>query len=380
MSNHLPDVYRRDLIKSVGAGVSTAGLGAGAVAAGSGTAAAAMEGTVPEDGWVEPVWDYHQEVYEQERIGGTIKSVHKLAYLDASWEAFGDPSDGSGGCWRHTFSLSSIGTHQTISEAGDWTMWDAPLSPSDVSVHVPGEQPDDDHESVAVAPRRDSNLFGFYDRETLFKDVLLDDGDEYVDDAVLESLRAPPSEHQSLENEHLGDVQARIEEEENQRLLEEYGPTAVSINLALLQLSDIESVSNTASRLGTILGLADIGYDAIRLLTGIDAPPRFDRGFSQRAPDSVTGNDWGIGGHFLVFDVYTSPGDGPTVEVASTYPHDDEDYSMKGSWTVEFDGGPDGPDAADPGDEFFATAESDEDVEPRSASLDAAAGDAEGLR
>lgn len=156
-------------------GMTAAGLG---LAMGSG-----LPGSVAaqsdERGWASVYVDttadpplHEKETCDPELFQGRILgTTHTLQYVGATWVDFGDPEDGAGGAWKHTFVMSGTGAVTQILRDGDRRGIYDPCMGGDVTF-TPAPAFDETSMSVevaddlsanyvAVSERRDASLTGF---------------------------------------------------------------------------------------------------------------------------------------------------------------------------------------------------------------------------
>lgn len=385
---------RRDLLKVIGSSGVVAGGSAGAIREGvvpsRATSISQQDGGL---GWTEnavnvesgelidtsspgllAVQDETPDDDHSDRVGEYLtKTLHTLAYVNAMWEPLGNPG-GAGGCWRHTFALSSLGIEQEKRDSEDaWKIASddhTGLADNAVSVHVPSDGHTDD---VAVAARRDSSTFTFVQGQAIAEGIT----EKYDGEAlatVLEALRSDASETQgvAIDDEIAADLiegldlsAAALETHDRDLLLQSSSKAMFALSLNGLSTFGEGQVKDIAGRATMALDFLDIAIDLHQFLTA-EAPARFDRGVSQSSPEPS--DPYGSGGHFLLFDVYVPPGATASIEVSSDYFGDLSTGPYQGSWTVTFPDSPSGPsDIGDPSDPYVAEAELDDSIESREA-------------
>lgn len=393
MQRNRPSTSRRDLLKTLGLAGVAAGGGVGALPVGA--TAATTDGTAddqPVPGSSDVILRRERGVISDQPYGGYMKTVpgkdsvseevgdyvtstaHSLAYLDTSWEPVGSPADG-GGCWRHTFALSSLAFEQyRPSNDAAWRLTDfdvSNLQDNAVSVEVPSEPDVGDPATVGVGARRNPSLYTFADPGAL-KEAIADGVASATRREFLARLRSDlPDDPDPRDNWFTSTVEEEAKSTlEPRRIpvelaLHADAKTAFGTTIGLLSEYTDGLVSETLGKAGTVMTVVDL-MSAVTDVFTVEAPPHFDRGFSHRTEG--LGGTAGSAGHYLMFDVYTAPGEAGTVAVSSDYFGGAFGSGFSGSWRLTFSAGPRGPGAVeDPTEKYTVDVSRDDSITSREA-------------
>lgn len=330
-----PTVDRRSVMKTLGAGVAlpggafadTEGLlesGNATESATMTTMAANLESTLLDEmGWILPHRDF-VKVPTSESWGPAhtaIKTQHLVAYLGAHWVDYGDPADNDGGCWKHTFMLNSLiaglyvdpNDEVSVDEHVTKTYFEIDTDEDDGNEN--DVDPDPDSDFLAVSVRRDSDLIGFAEqfatREMLEQQIEVEDPENGNVQKVLKEVFAEqPTDTERLTYEDYVELwnSIRVDAEDVDALVGAVGQLLLfGFGLA------VSAVCPTCSVIFAI------GKVAVEWLddTSFEQPTEFDEGI-RREYDIVDGAPDAAGtGHFVMFDVYVSPGHDGTFTVKS---------------------------------------------------------------
>ncbi len=309
---------RRDFVKACGA----AGLGTAAI----GTAS----GDTGDDPWIAQHENWAKGVYSdvgQDHSDVFFKSLHRLHYLGANWAPYTSPGD-SDGSWQHTFLITGLGMSVGWDVNQDFERTDFGPSPKVTGSTVGVEVPEDGNlEQIAVAPRRDDDLYSFINPDYLEARLERNTGtagEEEAWNALSQSISGSWGTNRTLEPGTVEDWQEIFvedrEETENER--------AITMTFLTTAISRI-----TKGAADTLLDAIDV-TDLTLSLSDLQVDPRrVDEGFEQQVRN-VTGDTPASrcgSGHTLMFDVYVPPGEYGVVKVTNAVDVDDS----SGGWERE---------------------------------------------
>lgn len=331
-----PTADRRSVMKTLGAGVGLPGgaladlqglLGSGDASgsATSTTAAATTEPTLLDEmGWILPHRDFIKVSTEEswDTAHTSIKTQHLIAYLGANWVDYGDPADNDGGCWKHTFMMNSLiaglyvnpNDEVSVDEHVTKTYFEIDTDEDDDG-NDNDTDPDSDSDFLAVSVRRDSDLVGFAEqfatREMLQQQIEVEDPENGNVEKVLKEVFAEqPADTERLTYEDYIELwnSIRVDDEDAEAL--------VGAVEQLLLLGFGLAVSAVCVECGIILAVGKVVKEWLDD-TSFEQPVEFDEGV-RREYDIVDGAPDAAGtGHFVMFDVYVSPGHDGTFTVKS---------------------------------------------------------------
>ncbi|WP_440989644.1 hypothetical protein [Haloarchaeobius baliensis] len=304
-----------------------------------------------------------------------------LSLVNVSWEDWGNPNpdfdDGSyQGCWRYTFSASSLALALRLTEvpSGNGTRLEFnPDHPSvgydryddgyqsyvgtELTVRGPspgdGEQPRNAAQNVDISPRHDPQLFSVIDGRAMREQLITSCQDP--------ELRAGFGDIAGMNGgEHARNGKQAIQQvrEHNQDAMAVTGVGLGAASLAVAGLATVLSGGTVLLVAGASLTVASVITEILKLLgdRSIDwLPP--NAGFRVRAP---TDGAEPVAGYNVVFDAYVTPGSRTFVTVGTEHPVDRDprdryvdnvtslaDYE----WKVDIDAPP-APHEADVGDQW----------------------------
>lgn len=286
---------RRDVLQTLGLlGASLTG-----VESLSGEARASVPEYEDYGGWITKHHNYGQyQIEAGSTVQSTIycQSVHFLNYLNAEWVPYGNPENRAKGCWNHTFLLSSLSG--SVIEGSTETNPYPAFSKTKVSVEA-----EDNDDAVAVAARRDSDLYGFVPKGTVADTLGATSKDGTR--TLQEFLTTEPDQYEAGD---LEDLRARLYRDEQ---FEENVMTTAKEALGLIIGRYV------GDRAGVAFDLLDIASDVVNEFSHDDDPIQFQHGFGNQYS---LGDEKGAGtGHYLMFDVYVAPGADASFVVGSEY-------------------------------------------------------------
>ncbi len=320
------EMTRRRMLR----GVTAAGLGL-AVGSGLPELAAAQSN---ERGWASAYVDvtadpplHEKETCSDERYQGSILgTTHSLEYLGATWVDFGDPEDGSGGAWKHTFVLSGTGAVAEVERDGgpetrgqDCVEGDVTFSAghafdeTSMSVEVADDRSAD---YLAVSERRDASLTGFASWANM---------DGFVENMLPVGKQKEISYGQAMREGVLGsseqlygdalaqsidDRNAYREQVDNRN---DWVVGAVSLGLGAVLGA---ATGGTAVVLGALaISAVDLAIELLNDVEFVESEVEYDNGFHFEYIDDNTEVAYRPGsGHFATFDAYVSPAAGDSDE------------------------------------------------------------------
>lgn len=349
---------RRSILKSLGAmgfavpggettDVGTAVPGLSRDGTGSLAAAGAPDFFTLGRGWLLRHDDYIMEPWEPEphdpkfdldpeldEIFATAQTQHSIKYVDVQWQDYGSPV-GDGGCWKHTFFLTSFASTTAIGyesdpvdgidhadlETGEAQGY-AEISEAALELDTNergdgtndyGDLPDGwpDAENIGVGVRRDEELVGFF--EDIFdrdEDVTVDydreDGST-VEMGLTKLLAKPPVDESTDDDRPLDEAPTQDGEEIEQRWgsIDESNFDTRAFGLGMWMVG--MAASALCGACAVVVGLVGT---ALSVLTQGEYDPEveFDQGVRfEWTPDD--GDPVAFSGHYMMFDVFVPPAD-----------------------------------------------------------------------
>jgi hypothetical protein len=353
------DMDRRDVVKSMGA----VGLGLNGVDVSDLVGRTSVTSPDADPGWVvvdsssiglpTPGMLADVESYDDEDYSGSmVVSNHGIDYKGAQWVEFGDPRDGIGGCWKHTFVLSGMTAAVQNRAVGSDNL--SPDSGAYESTQFVLETHDDD---IAISERRDRDLTGFIPSDSvqsmLRQKVTVEDEDGNQKEVrVMEALRDVVASDDDWLTESL--KQTADDPTEAAQKKDARSDAVVSIVATVVGV--VLTVASGGTALALLAAATAIAPAIIELLSDVEYQPnevKYSEGISAEwsASDDAMG-----GGEFVVFDVYVSPeAENASLTVESnnsvrvgSLPFDENQsmlqckfgFNPKPGWTIEIDGEP----------------------------------------
>lgn len=300
---------RRDVLK--GAGLAALGIG--------GVSDRTQAARSSKNGWILTHSNFGS-AYEKNRRNNTLRdtgvnlrSAHSLEYLGANWNPYTSPVADEQGSWQHSFRLSGLAAsiHQKIKRQNNEIVTRSyePIPTIEAtSFTVQSDEP----ENIAIAPRRDKNLYGFFDPKVLrtaLEEVTIPTYNRPTLSSEQQFTSALGRNPGSVVNpnfvrDRVKSFQRAQEESENDRAW----ITAIIDGLLLI----LPSPEHLADLYGGITAVID-------LLTAVRPEvQQMNQGFDCEYPTNTVATT----GHFAYFDIYVPPNQSGTFWVESSFTPD----------------------------------------------------------